>query len=132
MQAYRLLQLHRAGVQLVVLALLRDQLVMRATLDDVAMVEHHDHIGVAHGGQAVGDDEDRTALHQVIHTSLHNLFSTRINRGRGLVKDQRRRIGHRRASDGDQLALALGQAGTVAFEHRVVSPGQHADEDCPH
>ena len=87
LQAYRLLQLHRAGVQLVVLALLRDQLVMRTTLDDVAMVEHHDHIGIAHGGQAVGDDEDRTALHQVIHTSLHNLFSTRINRGRGLVKD---------------------------------------------
>ena len=123
MQAYRLLQLHRAGVQLVVLALLRDQLVMRTTLDDVAVVEHHDHVGIAHGGQAVGDDEDRTALHQVIHTSLHNLFSTRINRGRGLVKDQRRRIGHRRASDGDQLALALGQAGAVAFEHRVVSPG---------
>ena len=50
MQAYRLLQFHRAGVQLVVLALLRDQLVMRATLDDVAMVEHHDHIGIAPGG----------------------------------------------------------------------------------
>ena len=128
MQAYRLLQFHRAGVQLVVLALLRDQLVMRATLDDVAMVEHHDHVGVAHGGQAVGDDEDRTSLHQVIHTSLHNLFSASINRGRGLVKDQRGRIGHRRASDGNQLALALGQAGTVAFEHCVVALGQHADE----
>ena len=78
MQAYRLLQFHCTGVQLVVLALLRDQLVMRTTLDDVAVVEHHDHIGIAHGGQAVGDDEDRTALHQVINTSLHNLFSTRI------------------------------------------------------
>ena len=60
MQAYRLLQFHCTGVQLVVLALLRDQLVMRTTLDDVAVVEHHDHIGIAHGGQAVGDDEDRT------------------------------------------------------------------------
>ena len=128
MQAYRLLQFHRAGVQLVVLALLRDQLVMRTTLDDVAVVEHHDHIGIAHGGQAVGDDEDRTALHQVIHAGLHDLLGTGIDGGRGLVKDQRGRIGHRRASDGDQLALALGQAGTVAFQHRVVSLGQHTDE----
>ncbi len=26
---------------------------MRAAFDDTAMVEHHDHVGIAHGGQAV-------------------------------------------------------------------------------
>ena len=39
-----LLQFHGARVQLVVLALLRDELVVRAALDDAAMVEHHDHV----------------------------------------------------------------------------------------
>ena len=58
-----LLEFHGSGVELVVLALLGDELVVGAALDDVAVVEHHDHVGVAHGGQAVGDHEDGAALH---------------------------------------------------------------------
>ena len=58
-----LLEFHGSGVELVVLALLGDELIVGAALDDVAVVEHHDHVGVAHGGQAVGDHEDGAALH---------------------------------------------------------------------
>ena len=76
----------------------------------------------------MGDDEDRAALHQVIHAGLHDFLGTGIDGGRGLVEDQRWWIGHRGAGDGDQLALALGQTGTIALKHRVVALGQHANE----
>ena len=44
-----LLQLKRPGVQPVISALLGDQILMAAALDDAAVVQHHDGIGVAHG-----------------------------------------------------------------------------------
>ena len=35
---------------------------MGAALDDAAVVQYHDGVGVAHGGQPVGDDEDGAAV----------------------------------------------------------------------
>src|SRR5579872_7396722 len=42
-------------VQPLVDAALRDQLLMRAGLGDAAVIEHHDLIRAAHGGEPVGD-----------------------------------------------------------------------------
>ena len=49
-----------------------------------------------------------------------------IDGGGGLVQDQHRRVGDRRTGDGQQLALALGQVGTVAGQHGVVAIRQAA------
>ena len=54
---FHLIQLQRAGVQLVVGALELDQILMGAALDDASMVEYHDGIGILYGGQTVRDDE---------------------------------------------------------------------------
>ena len=53
---------------------------MAATLDDSSMIKNHDDIGIANRRQAVDNDEYRSALHQIVHTVLNNLFGTRINR----------------------------------------------------
>ena len=45
--------------ELPVFAVLSEQLFVRAALDDAAVFEDHDGIGVADGGQAVRDDERR-------------------------------------------------------------------------
>ena len=50
-------------VQIGVEAAQGEQLVVRALLDDVAVANHQDHIGVADRGQAVRDDKARAALH---------------------------------------------------------------------
>ena len=101
---------------------------MRAAFDDAAMVEHHDHVGIAHGGQAVCDHEHGTTLHEVIHTGLHHFLGTGVDGRSGLVEDHGRRIGHGRTSDGDQLTLALRQTRTITFEHGLIAVWQHADE----
>lgn len=67
-----LLQLKRAGIELVIRALLGDEAVVAAALNDAAMVKHHDDIGVHDRGEPVGDDEHRAPLHELIHALLDN------------------------------------------------------------
>ena len=117
-----------AGVELVVLALLGDQLVVGAALYYAALLHDHDAVRVADGGEAVGDDEGRAAVHQGVHAVLHQLLGAGIDGARGLVEDEHRRVDHGGAGDGYQLALALGEVRAVAGEHRVVAVGQAADE----
>lgn len=50
-------------VQIGVEAALGEQLVVCALLDDVAVANHQDHVGVSDRGQAVRDDKARAALH---------------------------------------------------------------------
>ena len=56
-------------------------------------------------------------------------ISVRVSmEGGRLVEDQHRRVGHRRTRNGKQLALALGEVGAVAGQHRVEAIRQAADE----
>ena len=80
-----LFQLEGAGIQLIVLTLQGDQLFVATALNDTAMLENHDSIGVLDRGEAVGDDEHRPAGHQGIHASLDNGLGTGIDGRGGLV-----------------------------------------------
>ena len=80
---------------------------MRAALDDAAVFEDHDGIGVADGGQAVRDHKRGASAHDAVHTALDELFGTRVDARSGLVQDEHRRVGHGHARDGEQLALTL-------------------------
>src|SRR5688572_21186122 len=57
--------LHLERVEAAVDAVARDQLVVPPDLRDAAVVDDHDAVGVAHGGQAVRDHEHGAAAHQV-------------------------------------------------------------------
>ena len=76
----------------------------------------------------MGDDEHRAALHQVIHAALDDRLGARVDGARRLVEDHHRRVGDRRAGDGDQLPLALREVGAVARKLRIVALGQARDE----
>ena len=56
-------QLKHTVVELVVLSSLPQQLFMAAPLHHPAMLQHQNHIRIAHRGQAVGNDKDGAALH---------------------------------------------------------------------
>ena len=47
---------------------------MAAALDDLALFQHQNGVGVADGGQAVGDHEDRAAADQAVEAALDKLF----------------------------------------------------------
>ena len=84
----------------------REQLRVRALLDDLAVLHHEDEIGVADRREPVRDHEARAALAQRRHRALDQHFGARVDRRRRLVEDQDRRIREERARDRDQLLLA--------------------------
>ena len=89
--------------------LARHQLVVGPHLGDAAAVDHHDAVGVLHGGQAMGDDEDRAPLHQLGQRLLDQELALRVEIGRGLVQDEDGRILQEGAGDGQALPLAAGE-----------------------
>ena len=52
-----------AGIELVIPALFRNQLVVGSPLDDAALFQHHDAVCIADGGQAVRNDKAGAAVH---------------------------------------------------------------------
>ena len=71
---YTLFQLECAGIKLIILSFLRDQLIMAAALNDAALLQNRDAVGIADGGQTVGDDEDGAPLHELVHALLDERF----------------------------------------------------------
>src|SRR5687767_12201981 len=57
--------LHLQRVETPVESVVRKQLVVTASLGDSTLVDHDDAVGVAHGGQTVGDDEHGAPAHEV-------------------------------------------------------------------
>lgn len=68
---------------------------MIAPLDDLAVLQDHDGVGVAHRGETVRDDEGGALRHQAVHALLDVFLCSRIDGTRRLVEDQDRRLGHR-------------------------------------
>lgn len=51
---------------------------MPALLDDIAVADDQDQIGVANSAQAVSDDEAGLALHQLVHGFLDEHFGASV------------------------------------------------------
>ena len=85
----------------------RQQFFMFALLHNIAVLDDQDNIGITDGGQAVSDNEARSALHQVEHGVLDEDFRPGIHRAGGLVQNKNLRIGQERAGNGQQLFLTL-------------------------
>src|SRR6476660_6632798 len=68
------------------------QVVMPAALDDLAALDHKDRVGVHDGVQAMRDHDRGAVLAEMLDRFLHLLFGFGIERGRGLVKQDDRRV----------------------------------------
>ena len=126
--SFILLQLKRSGIELIILAVFRNQLLMIAALDDMAELQHHNNICVLNRGQTVRDNEHRTSVHEAVHAGLHDGLRAGINRAGRLIKNHNRRIGNSRTRDGKQLALTLRQTAAVAVDDSIIAVRQSADE----
>ena len=74
-----LFEFERSRIQLIIRTLHFEELFVRAALYYAAVVEHHYCVAVADGGKAVRYYEYRSALHQLIHTLLDELFRSGID-----------------------------------------------------
>ena len=101
---------------------------MITALDDLSVLQNHDGIGVAHGGETVSDHEGGPFCHQTIHALLDVLFRSRIDGARRFIEDQDRCPGYRRSRDIKKLPLALAQVRAVALQNRVIALGKPHDK----
>ena len=75
------------GVEPGVEAPLGHQRVVRPLLDDAAGLQHDDLVSVAHGGEAMGDDQARAAGEERLQRPLDLQLGERVDVGGGLVED---------------------------------------------
>jgi hypothetical protein len=57
-------------------------------LDNYAVLDHHDLVGIAQRAQAVSDRNDGAALHQPLKSLDDEFFGLGVQRGSGLVEDE--------------------------------------------
>ena len=82
---------------------------MRAALDDPAVLDEQDLVGMHQRAQPVRDDERHAVLGEALHRRADALLGAGVDRGGGIVEDQHRRPQHQAAGDRQALALAAGQ-----------------------
>src|SRR5450432_2522663 len=61
------------------------QFVVRPELDDPAAINDGNLVGVAHGGEPVGDDKGGAALHQPVEGKLHQPLALAVQRTGGFI-----------------------------------------------
>ena len=95
-----------------------------------SVVEHDDPVREANRGEAVGDQDRRLALFEILETLEELSLALGIQGGRGLVEDQEVRATHERTSQRQSLPLADGElrSAVVASEDRLVALGKLLDE----
>ena len=100
---------------------------MRAALDDPALIEHEDEVGVHDALDAVGDDEGRAVLHQVIQRLPDLRFRLQVDRGGGIIQHEDAGILEQRAGDGDALLLSAGK-GDAFFSDQGGIPQREGED----
>src|ERR1041384_5449608 len=78
-------------------------------LDDPALLEDQDDVGVHHRAEPVSDNDRALASEQSIEGLLHEVLGLRIERARRLVEDDELGVLQDRPSDRDALLLPAGE-----------------------
>ena len=108
-----------AAPELGIDAAVLDQFLMRARLDDPALVEDDKPVHLGQRRQAMRNGDHRLAVHQREEVFLDRRFHFGIERRGRLVEHQNRRVLEQDAGDSDALALASGQIGRASCRERV-------------
>ena len=97
-------------------------------LDDAALVDDEDAVGVADGGEAVGDEEGGSSLHEGFEGLLDETLALGIEGAGGFVEDEDGRVAEDGACDGDALALTAGELDAAVADGGLVTLGEGLDE----
>ena len=97
---------------------------MGSLLDDAAVLHGNDDVGVADGGEAMGDDECGAVGHEPGERPADRHLVDGIEMARRLVEDEDRRVLEEGAGNGDTLALAAGKASATLSKTGVETVSQ--------
>src|SRR5665647_3506241 len=104
------------------------ELVRRADLVDAALPQRDDAVDRRDRREPVGDDERRPARHELVKPGLYLSLGFGVQRARGLVQHEDRRVLVQRAGDRDALLLPSGQLEAALADLGVVGQREPLDE----
>ncbi len=90
-------------------------------LDDPPCLEHDNLVGVAHGRNAMRDDDGRAILHHAAQARQNFFLGVRVHSGERVIQNQNARIGHHGTRDGGALLLPARQRDAALADHRLVA-----------
>ncbi len=110
----------KAGVEAVV----AHQVLVAAVLDDGAVLEDQRPVGLAHGAEAMRDDQGGPSAQEFAHGEMKFLLGGRVKCRRGLIQDHYPGVAEHHARDRESLALAARQANAIAADQGFQAPGK--------
>ena len=102
---------------------------MGALLGDAAGDQDGDLVGVAGGGDAVGDEEGGASAHDLAQTGEDDLFGVGVDAGQGVVEDEDAGVAQDGAGDGLTEVVVSGPTQVAAAELAWSDYGPDEDED---
>ena len=93
---------------------------MRAPLDDAAVAQDDDLVGVSHGGGAVRNQNGGAAVHDAAQAREDALFGLRVDAGEGIVEDEDARIADDGTCDGGALLLSARRSDAALADYRFI------------
>src|SRR6185437_6241796 len=104
-------------VEIGVVTVAGDELFMSAQFDYATAVKDGDAVGVAYGGDPVGDEDGGAALHDLAQVVQDLVFRLGVHAGEGIVQDEDAGVADDGPGDGGALLLATGQS-NATLSHR--------------
>src|SRR5690606_7258198 len=86
---------------------------VRSHVDDTALAQHHDFVGVEHGGKAVGDGDDGLAAGEFAEGVADRLLRLRVEGRGGFVEEEDGSVAEDGPGDGESLLLSAGQGAAL-------------------
>src|SRR5258708_972579 len=96
---------------------------MRAALDDTALAQDDDLVGVPHGRSAVRDQNGSAPVHDAPQARENALFGLRVHAGERIVEDQYAWVADNGAGNGGALLFAARKGGTALANYRFIFLG---------
>ena len=114
--------------QLVVLAFLGKQLIVRAAFHDLAVIHHKDQITVTNSGQAVSYDQHGTICKLIVDHVEDQIFRSKVQITGGFIQNVEVGIFQESACQRNALLFTAGQAVARFFQIGVILQGQMTDK----
>lgn len=104
-----------------VFAIFFQQVIVSAGFDDFSVFDKNQTMGVAEGGEAVGDSDSGAIVDENIQGVLDFFLGFDIDGGSGFVQDEDGRILEDGAGDGKSLFFAAGKLETAFADNSIIA-----------
>src|SRR6185437_5717605 len=90
-----------------------EKFAMRSPLDDPALLDDENAVGLHDRAEAVGDDERRSSGKEFFQRGLHGHFGGGVDGAGGFIGHEDARVGEERAGKADELPLTQAHVGAA-------------------